>query len=1307
MLDWNAKLAGTGHRVLELTGDSAHSDEDSVGSATFIITTPEKWDSFTRFRRGAQSIISRVALLLIDEIHLLGEEKRGPTLEAVVARMMILTRSTSTRSLPISKLRILGVSATVSNLEDVGSWLGSGCIVKKFDQRYRSVPLHWFVEAHEMYQPFTFDRHLSQKLYSIIRRHSNGRPSLVFCNSRATAKAAALEIERQVGGKFPACPTPPIHDRDLERLLSKGIGFYHSGLDASDRRSVLQAFESGSLPVVCATSGLSQGVNLPAHLVVICNTTRYNVRTYDEYSVMEVLQMAGRAGRPQFDSNGTCVILTSTLQKRKYEELLSGQCLIESCMIRRMQEHLNAEIASQPAMNDLKTCLEWFRSTYMYVRIQRNPVAYKFLRGLTPAELEQQIDDMVLQQLNELANAELIDLHADGGGLLPRKLGILMARYCIHLPTIKLFRELGATSGSASILQLLANAEEFTELGRLRNTEKKALGAINKSNENVRYPIDGSRKAKCKTTASKVFLLLQLRCAGESLNEFHSLQFQLVEIGCRILRTIVEFAEESEFGYVLQEATLLHRSLSSGAGWHDLPSAIYRQIRGVGPQLATKLHDAFGSSLRAFAEYTTAEVEQVGGKASGNALSEACKIWRGAIACQVELLHETKQAHEILLRVNFVSDCVGIEHQATGRAKWALLVYDGTARLLLSRRFEQRDVHRQGGLEYRFKVPPTSSQHHLSSALLSIEHFGLDEKIKVLLPNATDSPQIVDPNTPSESTQQSQGKLSKATKSTATSKKRKHASEKKSSKAKHPAEEESLPEIKTPEEVISQLDNDCSGDTQDKQFFEDIFGDVNLVAEPDENLSGTPSNIPGSASNRVVTAKQFDHEAQQVARDSLADTQVKNVNERRQKSAPKSDYGMTRLKHRHGHVKSTNCTLLPIQPLARESHGEETMHTTEPITTKYAQSVEKGDSSKGDSSNRWSNACPEPTWQVPISALNYLSSSSSLSATNDSSVPVSKLNQYLPQQVAHQHVVPASQMHVHLAPQVNHQHSVPQLNQYSLQQVNEYSPFRVNQHMSVLGNRQPWVPQLNVYPLPREASKTIDQTSDLNAGTPLPKIHLTPGNMVKFSLQANARDHRPMAIGQKAHVREPHPFPSGTVSSSSCNSQASGTYPANQVNRVEMTHVTQGVDMIPSVGLVHCSALGSAPSDSPCHGITRGVSLSPGAEAYLSKGHSGSNSSVRSMPLKSPPMKVKKAPSTLKRQHAEMKSSPPPSMTHIQSKLKGRIRPELDVEMQLGLSDKQEQEATSSSSPADTGFACLGQCAWPSRFSGGATWPSS
>ena len=89
-------------------------------------------------------------------------------------------------------------------------------------------------------------------------------------------------------------------------------------------------FKEGQIPVLCATSTLAAGVNLPAHLVIIKSTFQYGPNGYEEYNELDIIQMMGRAGRPQFDTSGTVVILTTDSMKTHYENLVNGTTAIES-----------------------------------------------------------------------------------------------------------------------------------------------------------------------------------------------------------------------------------------------------------------------------------------------------------------------------------------------------------------------------------------------------------------------------------------------------------------------------------------------------------------------------------------------------------------------------------------------------------------------------------------------------------------------------------------------------------------------------------------------------------------------------------------------------------------------------------------------------------------------------------------------------------------------------------------------------------------------------------------------------------------
>ena len=103
-----------------------------------------------------------------------------------------------------------------------------------------------------------------------------------------------------------------LQDENLQKLLKKGIAYHHAGLSSSDRILIENSFRKCCFAILLCTTTLSMGVNLPAHLVIIKSTEVYRKGKTEQYDDNTMLQMTGRAGRPQFDTSGTAVIMTKS-----------------------------------------------------------------------------------------------------------------------------------------------------------------------------------------------------------------------------------------------------------------------------------------------------------------------------------------------------------------------------------------------------------------------------------------------------------------------------------------------------------------------------------------------------------------------------------------------------------------------------------------------------------------------------------------------------------------------------------------------------------------------------------------------------------------------------------------------------------------------------------------------------------------------------------------------------------------------------------------------------------------------------------
>lgn len=179
--DWQAKFAHLDLKCAELTGDTESTQMRDVQHASIIITTPEKWDSMTRKWKDHQKLMQLVKLFLIDEVHILKED-RGATLEAVVSRMKGLG----------TDVRFVALSATVPNSQDIATWLGKNhntphvpAPLEKFGEEFRPVKLQKHVCGYQnAMNDFAFDSFLNGKLPEVIAKYSKGKPLMVFCFTR-------------------------------------------------------------------------------------------------------------------------------------------------------------------------------------------------------------------------------------------------------------------------------------------------------------------------------------------------------------------------------------------------------------------------------------------------------------------------------------------------------------------------------------------------------------------------------------------------------------------------------------------------------------------------------------------------------------------------------------------------------------------------------------------------------------------------------------------------------------------------------------------------------------------------------------------------------------------------------------------------------------------------------------------------------------------------------------------------------------------------------------------------------------------
>ncbi|KAG9239045.1 Sec63 Brl domain-containing protein [Amylocarpus encephaloides] len=616
MRDWSSKFAHLSLQCAELTGDTTQGEMARVRDASIIVTTPEKWDSITRKWADHHKLVQMVKLFLIDEVHIV-KDVRGATLEAVVSRMKSMG----------ANVRFVALSATIPNSEDLAVWLGRDHCNQQlpahretFDESFRPVRLQKYVYGFDdKMNDFAFEKVLDGKLPNLIRKHSQQKPIMIFCFTRKSCENTAKMLaewwfrSQPAGRSWPAPRQRLLVGRkDLQELVSSSVAFHHAGLEPADRTAIEKAFLEGNLSVICCTSTLAVGVNLPCHLVILKGTVTFIDGICKEYPDLEVMQMLGRAGRPQFEDIAIAVIMTKLKRKEKYEKMVSGTDVLESSLHLNLIEHLNSEIGLR-TVDSVDSAKAWLEGTFLAVRMRLNPAYYSIAGIQSGGDTDQRLrrvcerDVQLLQEHDLVTGEEMIKC---------TEYGEAMSRYMVSFETMKLLLSLPGNAKTEDILSIICQAAEFKEL-RMRPNQRACLREINKS-PFMKYPI----KDNISTTPHKISVLIQAQLGSiehPSEKDFAVLRRQfmtdkniIMERVQRLIRCIVDCKAVDRDAISTRHALDLARGFS--AGYWENSNLQLLQIPNIGPAAVRKLISNNVNSIERLGVLDHATIERYVGK---------------------------------------------------------------------------------------------------------------------------------------------------------------------------------------------------------------------------------------------------------------------------------------------------------------------------------------------------------------------------------------------------------------------------------------------------------------------------------------------------------------------------------------------------------------------------------------------------------------------------------------------------------------------------------------------------------------------
>ncbi|CAK9809984.1 Helicase POLQ-like [Anthophora quadrimaculata] len=283
---------------------------------------------------------NEIGIIVVDELHLLGESGgRGATLEVLLTKVLFVNES----------IQIVGMSATIGNLNEIAEFLNADLYTGNF----RPVEIKEYVKCDDNIWLLDMKtEELLTDLKKINYRYSNeaaiidpdrigglvmdivpGDSCLIFCSSRKNCENVALLLTKVL---FKSLQNYKKDDKQklisaltneeglcpiLHKTIMFGVAYHHSGLTSEERQLLESAFKAGTLCVICCTSTLAAGVNLPARRVILRSPYVGN----QFLNLSRYKQMIGRAGRAGMGNIGESILICKNSELQKVKELITSK----------------------------------------------------------------------------------------------------------------------------------------------------------------------------------------------------------------------------------------------------------------------------------------------------------------------------------------------------------------------------------------------------------------------------------------------------------------------------------------------------------------------------------------------------------------------------------------------------------------------------------------------------------------------------------------------------------------------------------------------------------------------------------------------------------------------------------------------------------------------------------------------------------------------------------------------------------------------------------------------------------------------
>jgi helicase len=613
--EFKDKYSPLGFKVGVSTGDYDTVDP-RLATYDILVATSERVDSLLRHR--AKWLADLVAVAVVDEIHILDDPGRGPTLEVLITRLRQVNPS----------VQIVALSATIGNAGELANWLGAELVRSE----WRPVPLRKGVyyggriifsdgSAHRV--SVHGDPLLSLTHETLLE----GGQVLIFVNTRRSSQAVASSLAeavclllsqqereelQEVARRIEEALDEPTQTcRLLAECVRRGVAFHHAGLHSLQRAEVERSFRKGLIKVVCATPTLAMGVNLPSRRVIIRDYRRYVVPDsleeeryggMEPISVLEFHQLCGRAGRPQYDKFGEAIVMAKS--RDEAEALMEG-------FINAPPEHIISKLGVEPALRShvLACVAAGYAQEESSLRDFFSKTFFAYQRGV------KQVLPVVERVLDFLEREEMVK--RVGEKYVATEFGQLVsALYIDPLSAVRVregLKNITATPSDFALLHMVCHTPDMPLLGLRRVEEIEVM----LGEQEFLYPIPRPEEAAYE------YFLREVRTACMLLEwveeEEEESIHQKFGVGAGDLRRLAETAE-----WLLYSSHELARLFKVRKALRPLRELTIRvrygvkkelvelvQLRGIGRVRARSLYNAGFKKLADIRKATEAELAKV------------------------------------------------------------------------------------------------------------------------------------------------------------------------------------------------------------------------------------------------------------------------------------------------------------------------------------------------------------------------------------------------------------------------------------------------------------------------------------------------------------------------------------------------------------------------------------------------------------------------------------------------------------------------------------------------------------------------